>query len=148
MASTTYVCERYPGLSIGSTVEREVKFRRGRFVATEKWQKRLIESNEWFGCHIHKVEDHAIEPVLSGGPAPEQRPHRDGTANPPVEEVLETEEEPAPEQPAAPTDYIISDTAHAILAEAGFSVADAAAKLELADGDRLTVKMAEGIIDG
>jgi hypothetical protein len=162
MKPVTYICENYPEFSIGPSKQREVKFHLGRFVATEKWQVTLIESNEWYGCFIFKAEPHTIQPIPAGGAIPIPRPERDGTAEPPVVktgEPLDEEAHTAPESEAeleteketeeAPVpEYIISDTAMEILSQAGVSCADAGKKLELDDGDRLTVKMAEGFING
>jgi hypothetical protein len=157
MKPVTYICEQYPALNIGSTTQREVKFRLGRFVATEKWQVKMIEENEWYNCFIFKAEPHTPEPIPAGGPLPIPKPQRDGTSNPPVvvgaatsnetEDKTEDDGEDTPEDDGEDTpEYAISDTAVDILEAAGIKLADAATRLELADGDRLTVKMAEGLV--
>lgn len=158
MKPTTYISETYPQIAIGSTKEREVKFRLGRFVATEKWQVDLIESNEWFNCFIFKAEPHTVEPIPTGGPAPIPGPAREGLAPDAEAHVVEAAEAEA-EEPAeaqepvegafdARPEYVVSETAKEVLEKAGINVPDAAKRLELADGDRLTVKMAEGLING
>jgi hypothetical protein len=164
MKPVTYICEKYPGLSIGSQKGREVKFRRGRFVADKDWQVKTIESNEWFGCFIFKARSHTAEPIAPSPQAIHTSAKRgDETKFQPPKEGDQTHisEAKNPEALAAVTPppdtkeafaskptFKVSDTAKAILKKAGLTVPKAAAILDLADGDRLTVKMAEGIVDG
>jgi hypothetical protein len=152
MTPVTYICERYPGLSIGSTIQREVKFRRGRFVATEKWQTEIIESNAWFDVFIFKAEPHTVEPVVEA-PAPIQKAVKPGTgaAWEAPEPVAKATPEPPPppedspfEAPAKPV-YKASESAIKILEEKGISLREAGEMLGLSDGDRVTVKMADEI---
>jgi hypothetical protein len=44
----TYVCERYPFYSIG-----KIRFKLGYYVTDRPEEKALIESNDWFGVHVH-----------------------------------------------------------------------------------------------
>lgn len=169
MKPVTYICEKYPGLSIGGRVGREVKFRRGRFVAVKDWQVKLIEQNEWYNCFIFKGEEHQVEPVapspqaihtgakrgdeeLHAPPKEGDQTHISEAKNPEaLAAVTPPQPEPGPDaaEAFAPRpEYKVSDTAKAVLDKAGVSVPKAAAILDLADGDRLTVKMAEGIVDG
>lgn len=166
MKPTTYICEKYPALSIGSTKAREVKFRLGRFVATERWQVEMIESNEWFDCFIFLAEPHTIEPIAPSpqaihtsakrGKETEFQPPKGGDqthiseakAGPPEPEKIPPNAEAPPGVFDAPPAYVVSETAKEILEKAGIPVPKAAVMLDLADGDRLTVKMAEGIVDG
>lgn len=154
MTPVTYICEQYPGLSIGSTIQREVKFRRGRFVATEKWETELIESNDKFEVFIFKAPDHTVEPVVEAA-TPIQKPTRDGTEPaweaPPAAE--NAKKEPAPEAPSVEEAtkpqgkpvFKASDSAIKILDAKGISLREAGEALGLGDGDRLTVKMADEI---
>ena len=166
MKPVTYICEKYQGLSIGSQQGREVKFRRGRFVADKDWQVKMIEQNEWFNCFIFRGEDHQIEPIapspqaihvgvkrgdetLHSPPEGGDQTHISEAKSPEAQAAM-TPPPPGPETAeafAAKPEYKVSDTAKAVLEKAGIPVPKAAAMLDLADGDRLTVKMAEGIVD-
>ena len=172
MKPTTYICERYPALSIGGIQGKEVKFRRGRFIATRPWEVELIESNDVFGVFIVQGHDHDPEPVsdqpqakhvsAKRGDETEHQPPKGGdqthirevkggeakTGQAPVNEAeagSEEAKELARAAMAAP-EYKVSKTAGEILEKAGISVREAAATLGLEDGDRLTVKMAEELL--
>ena len=176
MKATTYICERYPALSIGGRQGREVKFRRGRFIATETWQRDMIESNDVFGVFIVKGQDHQVEPVPDV-PPPTHISSRRGFATehaPPeggdqthIREVKggepKTGTAPAPATTAAAgseaahelakaamsaPEVKVSKTAAEVLEKAGVPVSEAAKELGLQEGDRLTVKMAEEIANG
>lgn len=162
MKPVTYICEKYQGLSIGSQQGREVKFRRGRFVAEKDWQVKMIEQNEWFNCFIFRGEDHQVEPVAPSPQAIHVGVKRgDETLHHPPKEGDQTHisEAKNPEAQAAMTppqegvappvrpEYKVSDSAKAILAKINMPIEKAAVVLDLADGDRLTVKMAEGLAD-
>lgn len=174
MKPVTYICEKYPALSIGSQQGREVKFRRGRFVAEKDWQVKMIEQNEWFGCFIFKGEDHAPEPIAPSPQAIHTSAKRgDETLHKPPEggdqehvaeaksgepsekkgvaeqeeTAVEAEVPPDPGPMGPRPSYKISKTALEILEKAGVNPIGACETMGLQDGDRLTVKMAEEFVN-
>lgn len=126
MKAKVYTCERYKSLNIGSTKEREVKFRNGLFTATQPWQVKMIEENEWYNCFIFPRD-----PPVADDPPPPPPPKTD---------------DPPPPPPVKLSEYVISKTAKEILEGADISIEMAAGRLELMDGDTITVKMARGLV--
>jgi hypothetical protein len=57
-----YICNRFPSFTIGS----EIKFHGGLFVAQSEEQERIIESNDWFGVHVHRRDLDPEPPKTSG----------------------------------------------------------------------------------
>jgi len=58
-AQKTYVCNRYPGLSIGNAV----KFEGGLFTAKNKAEQEIVESSDWYGLYI--VDRDTVEEIAA-----------------------------------------------------------------------------------
>lgn len=50
-----YRCRRYPQLTIG----KQVRFNNGIFETNDSDLQRIVESNEWFGIHIERINQGA-----------------------------------------------------------------------------------------